>query len=87
MSYGTEELDGRVFGPFQYSLGDCNTNGMPTQFRAMVDSMGGGTFNHYLWYMGSRTSVCAWSGLGEVGTPTRPAQRHLVQRLVELRGA
>ena len=25
VSYGTEELDGRVFGPFQYSLGDCNT--------------------------------------------------------------
>ena len=73
VSYGTEELDGRVFGPFQYSLGNCDTNGMPTQFRAMVDSMGGGTFNHYLWYMGLRTSVCAWSGLGEVGTPTRPA--------------
>ena len=73
VSYGTEELDGRVFGPFQYSLGDCNTNGMPTQFRAMVDSMGGGAFTHYLWYMGSRTSVCGWSGLGEVGTPTRPA--------------
>ena len=46
---------------------------MPTMFRSMVDSMGGGTFNHYLWYMGSRTSVCGWSGLGEVGTPTRPA--------------
>ena len=73
VSYGTEELDGRVFGPFTYSLGNCNTSGMPTQFRAMVDSMGGGTFDNYLWYMGSRTSACSWSGLGEVGTPTRPA--------------
>ena len=42
-------------------------------FRAMVDQMGGGTFNHYLWYMGSRTSACSWSGLGEVGRPDRPA--------------
>ena len=39
----------------------------------MVDQMGGGTFNHYLWYMGSRTSACSWSGLGEVGRPDRPA--------------
>ena len=72
-SYGTEELDGQVFGPFQYAIGDCNTSGMPTMFRAMVDQMGGGTFNHYLWYMGSRTSACSWSGLGEVGRPDRPA--------------
>ena len=73
VSYGTEELDGRVFGPFQYAIGSCNTSGMPTAFRAMVDQMGGGTFNHYLWYIGSRTSACSWSGLGEVGTPDRPA--------------
>jgi MYXO-CTERM domain-containing protein len=72
-SYGTEELDGQVFGPFQYSIGDCNTSGMPTMFRAMVDQMGGGTFNHYLWYMGSKASSCSWSGLGEVGRPDRPA--------------
>ena len=72
-SYGTEALDGQVFGPFQYAIGDCNTSGMPTMFRAMVDQMGGGTFNHYLWYMGSRTSACSWSGLGEVGRPDRPA--------------
>ena len=52
VSYGTEELDGRVFGPFQYAIGSCNTSGMPTAFRAMVDQMGGGMFNHYLWYIG-----------------------------------
>jgi hypothetical protein len=73
-SYGTEELDGRVFGPFPYSLGDCNYNGVRTMFKSMVDSMGGGTFNHYLWYFGSRTSVCGWSGLGAVGTPASPAR-------------
>jgi MYXO-CTERM domain-containing protein len=72
-SYGTEELDGQVFGPFSYSIGSCNTSGMPTMFRAMVDQMGGGAFNHYLWYIGSRTSSCSWSGLGEVGRPDRPA--------------
>ena len=72
VSYGTEELDGRVFGPFQYAIGNCNTSGMPTMFREMVNQMGGGTFNHYLWYIGSRTSACSWSGLGEVGTPAAP---------------
>ena len=72
-SYGTEELDGQVFGPFQYSIGDCNTSGMPTMLRAMVDEMGGGTFNHYLWYHGIRTSACSWSGLARWGGPDRPA--------------
>jgi hypothetical protein len=73
-SYGTEELDGRVFGPFDYSIGSCNYNGVRTAFKSMVDQMGGGTFNHYLWYFGSRTSACSWAGLGAVGTPQSPAR-------------
>ena len=32
----------------------------------------GGTFQHYLWYLGSQTSACGWSGLASVGTPSSP---------------
>jgi len=76
VSYGTEELDGQVFGPFQYDIGTCSnsqTSALANGLRPMVDSMGGGSFNHYLWYLGQKTSACAWSGLGEVGTPDRPS--------------
>jgi hypothetical protein len=76
VSYGTEELDGQVFGPFPFDVGSCSnsqTTAMANGLRPMVDQMGGGTFNHYLWYLGSKTSACSWSGLGEVGTPDRPS--------------
>ena len=74
VSYGTEELDGRVFGPFQYSLGSCNTSGMPTQFRAMVDSDGrrnASTTTSGTWDRGPRPAAGAASA--RWGHPTRPA--------------
>ena len=88
-SYGTEELDGQVFGPFPYDIGTCansNTSGMANGLRPMVDLMGGGTFNHYLWYIGSKTrNLCLERP--RRGGHARPAlQRHLVQRLIELCG-
>ena len=29
-------------------------------------------YDHYLWYMGSRTTACGFSGLAEAGLPSRP---------------
>src|SRR4051812_38895547 len=31
-----------------------------------------GTYNHYMWYFGSKVSDCAWSGIGSEGNATRP---------------
>ena len=71
-SYGTQDLDGRAF-QLSYPMTSCNYAQMASSLKPMVNSMGGGTFNHYLWFFGSRISACAWSGLGEVGTPASPA--------------
>jgi hypothetical protein len=31
-----------------------------------------GTYNHYMWYFGSKVSACAWSGIGSEGNASRP---------------
>jgi MYXO-CTERM domain-containing protein len=67
VSYGTQPISGIVYGPVSYPMPTCDTRGMATALRAQV-----GTYDHYLWYMGSRTSVCSWSGLGESGRPSAP---------------
>jgi hypothetical protein len=72
-SYGRQDITVQTFGPFSYSLGNCNTSGIPTQFRSLVNQAGGQVFQHYLWYLGSRSSSCGWSSLGEVGRPDSPA--------------
>jgi hypothetical protein len=35
---------------------------------------GGATFQHYLWYLGSRNPACTWSGLASVGTAELPSR-------------
>jgi len=72
-SYGTQDITGEIIGPITYTLGGCSnsaTQAMANSLRAQIP----GTFNHYLWYIGSRTTACAWAGLGAVGTPDRPAR-------------
>jgi hypothetical protein len=68
VSYGTQPISGVVFGPVSYPMTTCDTRGMATTLRPQV-----GTYDHYLWYMGSRTTACSWSGLGESGTPSNPS--------------
>ncbi|MES1204525.1 MAG: MYXO-CTERM sorting domain-containing protein [Pseudomonadota bacterium] len=73
-SYGTQDLDGRAF-QLSYPMSTCGStdpSGMSKALKPMVDTMGGGKFNHYLWYFSTKISACAWSGLGEVGTPAAP---------------
>jgi hypothetical protein len=73
-SYQTQDIDAQVFGPFSYSLpttcSNTDTRNLATTLRAMIP----GTFQHYLWYFGQRTSSCDWGGLGSVGTPQMPAK-------------
>ncbi|MEY4546942.1 MAG: hypothetical protein RL685_3137 [Pseudomonadota bacterium] len=68
-SYGRQDIDGQVFGPFNYSMTGCDSRGLVNAIRPQIP----GQFDHYLWYLGSRTQACAWAGLGEVGTPDNPA--------------
>jgi hypothetical protein len=69
VSYGRQDIDGQVFGPFNFNIGACDTRGLVNAIRPQIP----GQFDHYLWYLGSRTQACGWAGLGEVGTPDNPA--------------
>jgi MYXO-CTERM domain-containing protein len=69
-SYGRQDIAGEVFGPFPYTMTGCNTRGMTTALRAMIP----GTFDHYLWYLGSRVSSCGWTGLASSGSVTKPSR-------------
>ena len=67
-SYGTQDLGGEVVGPFMYPMsGKCDTTGMAKALKPMM-----GMYDHYLWYFGSRTTACQFSGLAEGGQPSRP---------------
>jgi MYXO-CTERM domain-containing protein len=70
-SYGTQDVTAQVFGPIRYTLANgCSTSQLATDLRGMIP----GTFQHYLWYFGSRQSVCTWTGLASVGTPDKPSR-------------
>ena len=70
-SYGTQDVTAQVFGPIRYTLANgCGTSQLASDLRGMIP----GTFQHYLWYFGSRQSACAWTGLASVGTPDKPSR-------------
>ncbi len=72
-SYGMQDISADVFGPISYSLPECgnqDTSVLARNLRPMVP----GTYQHYLWYIGSRTSLCDWSGLASLGTPDSPSR-------------
>jgi hypothetical protein len=68
VSYGRQDIEGEVFGPFDYALNGCDTRGLSNAIRPQIP----GQFDHYLWYMGSRTQACGWAGLAETGIPDNP---------------
>jgi MYXO-CTERM domain-containing protein len=69
-SYGTQDVTAQVFGPIKYTLNGCGTSQLASDLRPMIP----GTFQHYLWYFGSRQAACAWTGLASVGTPDKPSR-------------
>jgi hypothetical protein len=69
-SYGTQDVTAQVFGPIRYTLNACGTSQLASDLRAMIP----GTFQHYLWYFGSRQTACGWTGLASVGTPDKPSR-------------
>ncbi len=69
-SYGRQDVTGQVFGPFPFTMTGCGTRAMATALKPMIP----GTFDHYLWYMGSRVEACGWTGLASGGTAARPSK-------------
>ena len=68
LSFGIMKMTGNVQGPFSYPMTTCDYNGLKTAVKPMVQ----GTFNHYMWYFGSKVSACNWSGIGAEGNVSRP---------------
>ena len=70
-SYGTQDVTAQVFGPIPYALAaGCGTSQLASDLRPLIN----GTFQHYLWYLGSRQAACGWTGLASVGTPDKPSR-------------
>jgi hypothetical protein len=69
LSYGNMIYTGDVVGPFSYSMSSCDYSGLVKAVKPMIT----GTYNHYMWYLGSNVSACAWSGLGAEGSASKPA--------------
>src|SRR5262245_3380166 len=74
-SYGRQDLTAQVFGPLSYPLAACPSNA-PSMLTSALRPMIPGTFDHYVWYLGSVMPLCAWNGnvLAVVGTPENPAR-------------
>jgi hypothetical protein len=75
-SYNLHAIDGNVFGWFQIpALASCDFRALATSARAAAQSAGVDLsgFTQFLYYF-PRTSLCGWSGLALVGSPTTPAR-------------
>ena len=68
LSFGIMKMGGDVQGPFSYPMSTCDYNGLKNAVKPMVS----GTYNHYMWYFGSKVSDCAWSGIGSEGNFSQP---------------
>jgi MYXO-CTERM domain-containing protein len=69
VSYGLQDLDGDVLGPFNIApRNTCDTQGPVSTITPMIQ----GTYDQYLWYFGTRQTGCGWAGLASLGTADRP---------------
>ena len=76
VSYGTQDLDGEVFGPFKYTpMGACDYQGVARAIQPMIPA----NFGQVLYYFGSRQQ-CQWAGLAALGTADRPAKNSWYNR-------
>jgi MYXO-CTERM domain-containing protein len=70
-SFGADDVTGEVFGPLRWSFASgCDFAGLANGLRAQVP----GSFDHYLWYFGTRQDVCGWKGIATVGTAQGPTR-------------
>ena len=71
VSYGVQDLEGEVFGPFPYQMGGrCDTDRLAAAMTQMIP----GKFDQYLWFFGTQQAACNFAGTAELGQAARPAR-------------
>src|SRR5258706_3402394 len=70
-SYGKDSVEGKVFGPYSYTFSACSGSDTSTMASSIKAQMGE-TCDQYAFVFG-QTKLCSWAGLGEIGSPTKPA--------------
>jgi hypothetical protein len=63
-SYQMQPMTGKVVGNvLSYPMTTCDTSGMASTLKAMVDGDVGQASDVYLWYFQGKSAACSWSGL------------------------
>jgi len=76
VSYGLQDLDGDVFGPFKFDPADA-PGGLCQGFQAVGQAlrpMIQGTYDQYLFYFLSSIRGCPWGGVAILGTAAKPTR-------------
>jgi hypothetical protein len=64
-SFGIHDLTGKVVSTvLEYPMTTCDTMGLASALRPMVDADVGQASDVYLWYFGEKVAACSWGGLG-----------------------
>jgi MYXO-CTERM domain-containing protein len=76
-SYGQVGVTGKTYGPFPYTMAACanaDTNTLATMMQAQVKAADPAVNCTQYAYIFSKTNLCAFSGLGALGSPVTPAR-------------
>jgi len=65
-------IGGGSYGPYPYNMTSCDTAGIASTIRPMIDAASPVKCGQYAFILGPTQSTCGWSGLSEMGTRDAP---------------
>ena len=65
-------IGGDSYGPYPYNMTSCDTAGIASTLRPMIDAASPVKCAQYAFILGPDQSICGWSGLSEMGTRDAP---------------
>ncbi len=68
-SFGRQDLEGEVLGPFHATMQGCDEDAVAASLRPMIPA----GFDNIVWYFGNRVSACGWAGVAPLGRVGRIA--------------
>jgi hypothetical protein len=67
-SFGQTSYAGKTYGPFNYNMTSCDFEGLGDAIRPMIPDK----CDHYGFVLAPNQKSCAWAGIAESGTATKP---------------